>query len=456
MGLQQLASAVSVLLLSVSAASYTHNSIAEEVADNPPQVKPSSPGNSAQEKFPLDQLRNFSDIFDRIKSNYVEEVNDRELLENAIRGMLAGLDPHSNYLNAEEYQELRIGTTGQFGGLGIQVGVEDGFVKVISPIDDTPAFKAGIQAGDLIIRLDNRSVKDMTLNDAVKAMRGAPGTSIELSIMREGKDEPIKFNLKRAIIKVKSVKSYLLEPGFGYVRISTFQSKTASHLRKAITALIEKNESPLKGLIMDLRNNPGGVLNASADVSDLFIEKGKLVYTKGRVDDSYFEFTAKPGDILNKAPMVVIINGGSASASEIVAGALQDHKRAIIMGQKSFGKGSVQTIQELRDGGAVKFTTARYFTPNGRSIQAEGIVPDIEVKNVRLTEKQENTFEQIKESDLSGHISNPNKKPANQKPHKVSENKKIMERLKKDYNVNEALNLLKGMQILSVYMNKKK
>ncbi|HED32683.1 MAG TPA: S41 family peptidase [Gammaproteobacteria bacterium] len=466
MGLQQLASAISVLLLSVSAASYTHNSIAEGVTDRPAQVESSSPENSSpensssenssQDKFPLDQLRNFSDIFDRIKSNYVEEVSDKELLENAIRGMLAGLDPHSNYLNAEEYQELRIGTTGQFGGLGIQVGVEDGFVKVISPIDDTPAYKAGIQAGDLIIRLDNRSVKDMTLNDAVKAMRGAPGTPIELSIMRDGEDEPIKFKLKRAIIKVKSVKSYLLEPDFGYVRISTFQSKTASHLRKAITALIKENASPLKGLILDLRNNPGGVLNASADVSDLFIEKGKLVYTKGRVDDSYFEFNAKPGDILNKAPMVVIINGGSASASEIVAGALQDHKRAIIMGQKSFGKGSVQTIQELRDGGAVKFTTARYFTPNGRSIQAEGIVPDIEVKNVRLTEKQESAFEQIKEADLSGHISNPNeKKPVRQKKHRASENKKLMARLKKDYNVNEALNLLKGMQILSTYMNKK-
>lgn len=407
--------------------------------------------NEAQEQsLPLEQLRNFSDIFARIKTDYVEQVSDKELLENAIRGMLSGLDPHSTYLDPEEYKELRIGTTGQFGGLGIQVGIEDGYVKVISPIDDTPAYHAGIKSGDLIIRLDNKSVKDMTLNDAVKVMRGKPGTTIDLSVIREGNDDPIKFKLKRAIIKVKSVKSHLIEPGFGYVRVSTFQSKTARHLKDAINQLIETNKSLLNGLILDLRNNPGGVLNAAADVTDLFVNKGKLVYTQGRTDNSYFEFTAKSGDILSRSPMIVLINGGSASASEIVAGALQDHKRAVIMGEKSFGKGSVQTIQELRNGGAVKFTTARYFTPNGRSIQAEGIVPDIILDDMLVSSKRKNGINQLKESDLSGHISNPNGKSEKSKDKKEGKsNDEMAEKLQKDYKIHEALNLLKGMHILS-------
>jgi len=432
----------SLIMLVFSASSLFNVSVAETADQNANKTK--------KNNLPLEQLRNFSDIFARIKSDYVEKVSDKELLESAIRGMLAGLDPHSTYLDTEEYKELKIGTTGQFGGLGIQVGMEDGFVKVISPIDDTPAFKAGIKAGDLIVRLNNKPVKDLGLNDAVKLMRGKPGTTIELSVVREGHDEPISFKLKRAIIKVKSVKSHLIEPGFGYVRISTFQSKTASHLSNAIKKMVEKNASPLNGLIIDLRNNPGGVLNAAADVSDLFIKKGKLVYTQGRADESYFEFVANPNDILNKAPIVVLINAGSASASEIVAGALQDHKRAIIMGEKSFGKGSVQTIQELRSGGAVKFTTARYFTPNGRSIQAEGIVPDIVLENLEMTVKRKNGFKQIKEADLSGHISNPNGQHKNKKS--MTEKKpadEMLARLQQDYKVHEALNLLKGMHILS-------
>jgi len=426
------------VLLGVSAISGFNISYAQNVeTDN---------GESVQKSLPLEQLRNFSDIFARIKTDYVEQVGDKELLENAIRGMLAGLDPHSTYLDPEEYKELKIGTTGQFGGLGIQVGMENGFVKVISPIDDTPAYKAGIETGDLIIRLNDKSVKDMSLNEAVKVMRGKPGSTIELSVVREGVEEPLKFKLKRAIIKVKSVKSHLLEPGFGYVRISTFQSKTAQHLKDAIKRLAEKNKMALNGLVVDLRNNPGGVLNSAADVSDLFIEQGKLVYTKGRTEDSYFEFTAHPGDIIEDAPMVVLINGGSASASEIVAGALQDHKRAVIMGEKSFGKGSVQTIQELRNGGAVKFTTARYFTPNGRSIQAEGIVPDIILENMQVTSVRNNGVKQLKESDLSGHISNPNGKEKD--TDKNNENK-MSEKLQKDYKIHEALNLLKGMHILT-------
>ena len=440
MGQNRLKVVAVAVVLSISAISGFDSSYAQN-------VKTDEDG-SVQKSLPLEQLRNFSDIFARIKTDYVEQVGDKELLENAIRGMLSGLDPHSTYLDPEEYKELKIGTTGQFGGLGIQVGMENGLVKVISPIDDTPAYKAGIEAGDLIIRLNDKSVKDMSLNEAVKVMRGKPGSTIELRIVREGIDEPLKFKLKRAVIKVKSVKSHLLEPGFGYVRISTFQSKTALHLKDAIKRLVKKNKASLNGLVVDLRNNPGGVLNSAADVSDLFIDHGKLVYTKGRTEDSYFEFTAHPGDIINDAHIVVLINGGSASASEIVAGALQDHKRAVIMGEKSFGKGSVQTIQELRNGGAVKFTTARYFTPNGRSIQAEGIVPDIILGNMQVTSIRNNGVKQIKESDLSGHISNPNGKEKNSKKGKKSEDK-MSEKLQKDYKIHEALNLLKGMHILS-------
>lgn len=401
--------------------------------------------------LPLDELRNFSDIFSRIKTDYVEKVDDKTLLENAIRGMLSGLDPHSTYLSPDEYQELRIGTSGQFGGLGIQVGMEDGFVKVISPIDDTPAFHAGLEAGDLIIRLDEQSVKGMTLNDAVKVMRGAPGTDIKLTVVREGKNKPLTFVVKRDIINVQSVKSRMLDPGYGYVRITNFQSKTGRDLHTAIDKLQADNKSPLKGLVLDLRNNPGGVLNAAADVSDMFIESGKLVYTEGRIENSHFEFNAKPGDILNKAPIVVLINGGSASASEIVAGALQDHHRAIVMGSKSFGKGSVQTIQELRSGGAVKITTARYFTPSGRSIQGDGITPDVLLDKLKVSKVDEDqTLARIKEADLSNHLSNPDKtddeieKSAKTQAEK-DKGKEVL--ATDDYQLYEALILLKGLNI---------
>ena len=399
-----------------------------------------------QEALPLEQLRNFSDIFARIKSDYVEPQDDKTLLENAIRGMLSGLDPHSSYLDPEEYKELKIGTSGQFGGLGIQVGMEDGFIKVISPIDDTPAHRAGIKAGDLIIRLDERPVKGLSLNEAVNIMRGKPGTSINLTVVREGDNNPLSFTIKRDIIKVKSVKSRMLEHNYGYVRIATFQSQTARHLKDALQQLQKENKQPLQGLVLDLRNNPGGVLNAAAEVSDLFLEDGLIVYTKGRVKDAYFEFKAKPGDMLDQAPIVVLINAGSASASEIVAGALQDHRRAVVMGNKSFGKGSVQTIQELRNGGAVKFTTARYFTPSGRSIQAEGIAPDIELQNVKLTAVKDNGIKSIKEADLSGHLVNPVNGDAD--PSESDDtNGEQSALVPTDYQVNEALNLLKGLNI---------
>ncbi|MGD2053613.1 MAG: S41 family peptidase [Gammaproteobacteria bacterium] len=401
--------------------------------------------------LPLDQLRNFSDIFSRIKSDYVEDVEDDVLLEHAIRGMLSGLDPHSTYLSPDEYNELRIGTSGEFGGLGIQVGMEDGFVKVISPIDDTPAYKAGLQAGDLIIRLDEKTVKGLTLNDAVKIMRGKPGTDIELTVVREGEDKPLRFVVTRDIIKVKSVKNRMLDPGYGYIRISNFQSRTAPQLLEAINELKEENKDGLKGLILDLRNNPGGVLNAAAEVSDLFIDKGKLVYTEGRIDNSHYEYNAKPGDILDGAPVVVLINGGSASASEIVAGALQDHKRAVVMGSKSFGKGSVQTIQELRSGGAVKITTARYFTPLGRSIQGAGITPDIILEKYKVTSADDDSVTRIKEADLSNHISNPTMSDEEIRKSEKEKGKDNSDKLlaTEDYQLHEALLLLKGLTILN-------
>jgi carboxyl-terminal processing protease len=328
--------------------------------------------------------------------------------------------------------------------------MEDGFVKVISPIDDTPAYKAGLEAGDLIIRLDDKTVKGMTLNEAVKVMRGKPGTDIELTVVREGNDKPLKFVVTRDIIKVKSVKNRLLDPGYGYIRISNFQSRTAPQLLEAINDLKEENQASLKGLVLDLRNNPGGVLNAAAEVSDLFIDKGKLVYTEGRIDNSHYEYNAKPGDILDGAPVVVLINGGSASASEIVAGALQDHKRAVVMGSKSFGKGSVQTIQELRSGGAVKITTARYFTPNGRSIQGAGITPDIILEKYTVTSAEEDSFGSIKEADLSNHISNPTM--SEEEIQKAKEEKKAKGEgilATEDYQLHEALLLLKGLTILN-------
>ncbi|OOZ39626.1 peptidase S41 [Solemya pervernicosa gill symbiont] len=395
---------------------------------------------------PIDELRTFTEVFARIKSDYVEEVDDKTLLENAIRGMLSGLDPHSAYLNEDEFTELQVGTSGQFGGLGIEVTMEDGFVKVVAPIDDTPAQRAGVQAGDLVIRLDDAPVKGMTLNDAVKVMRGKPGTDIELTIVRNGLDKPLKITIERAVIKVKSVKKRMLEDGFGYVRVSQFRSKTGPNLKQAISDLKKENDGPLKGLVLDLRNNPGGVLNAAVGVSDVFLEKGLVVYTEGRIDDSQMRFNAKPGDQIDGAPLVVLINGGSASASEIVAGALQDHKRGLIVGTKSFGKGSVQTILPMNSKTGIKLTTARYFTPSGRSIQAEGIEPDIILDRLKVEAAQSPVVTSVKEADLTGHLQNGN----GNKSEKSGESDKKEEKVSlasKDYPLYEALNLLKGMAI---------
>ncbi|NOY67545.1 MAG: S41 family peptidase [Gammaproteobacteria bacterium] len=397
--------------------------------------------------IPLEALRSFTDAYARIKNDYVEEVDDKTLLENAIRGMLTGLDPHSSYLNAAEFKDLQIGTTGEFGGLGIEVGMESGFVKVISPIDDTPAQRAGVQAGDLIIRLDEKPVKGMTLNDAVKIMRGKPGSVLTLTILRDGEDAPFKIAITRAVIQVKSVKSKLLGKDYGYVRITQFQTHTAESLVDAVKKLTKDAGGKLKGLVLDLRNNPGGVLGASVEVSDAFLESGLIVYTEGRVQDSRLRFSAKSGDVINGAPMVVLINGGSASASEIVSGALQDHGRAIIMGTKSFGKGSVQTIMPARGGSAVKLTTARYFTPKGRSIQAKGITPDIEVERAKISRKKKGSVASIKEKDLARHLSNGNKDDKKTKKSQDNKNNKKGNLAEKDYQLFEALNLLKGLSI---------
>ncbi|HHH13244.1 MAG TPA: S41 family peptidase [Thiolapillus brandeum] len=396
-----------------------------------------------EEGLPLKELRIFANIFGRIKQDYVEPVSDRDLLDHAIRGMLEGLDPHSAYLDEEDYKELQEGTSGEFGGLGIEVGMEDGFIKVIAPIDDTPAQRAGIRAGDLIIRLDDRPVKGMSLTEAVKVMRGKPGTKIKLTVRRAGEPKPLVFEITRAIIKQASVKWEELAPGFGYVRLSQFQAPTPQDMLRAIRRLEKKSGGRLKGLVLDLRNNPGGVLQAAVAVSDAFLDKGLIVYTQGREKESRLEFRAQPGDELDGAPLVVLVNEGSASASEIVAGALQDHRRAVIMGRTTFGKGSVQSIIPISDRIAIKLTTARYYTPSGRSIQAEGIEPDILLTRVRLEQVERNT-PQLREADLADHLANPNGKKRKKK-----QNGKENGLLEKDYELNEALNLLKGMAIFA-------
>ena len=395
--------------------------------------------------LPLETVRTLSEVFDKIKHNYVEEVEDKALLDSAISGMLTGLDPHSTYLDAKAFEELRVGTTGEFGGLGIVVGMEDGFVKVISPIDDTPAQRAGVKAGDLIIRLDEKPVKGMSLDDAVKIMRGKPGTDIELTIVRKDEDQPLTFKITRDRIRVKSVKSRMLEPDYAYVRVSQFQERTGKDLHNAISKLKKENKKPLKGLVLDLRNNPGGLLDAAVLVSDTFLDRGVVVSVKGRTEENKLSQSATPGDILKGAPIVVLVNEGSASASEIVAGALQDHKRAVIMGQKTFGKGSVQTVIPLGNNSALKLTTARYYTPSGRSIQAEGIVPDIELEHLQVAAKDENGFKPLKEADLTGHLKNS--KDADKKD--KQKNGDLLALASDDYPVYEALNMLKGLNLLS-------
>jgi carboxyl-terminal processing protease len=374
--------------------------------------------------LPIEELRAFTEVFGRIKSDYVEPVEDKKLITEAINGMLTGLDPHSAYLDMDAFKELQIGTQGEFGGLGIEVSMEDGFVKVISPIEDTPAFRAGIKPGDLIIKLDDTAVKGLSLTDAIKRMRGKPNTSITLTVLRKGETKPLVFTLVRAVIKIQSVKAKLIEPGYAYIRITQFQEQTGENLTKAIDKLFKESTVPMKGLVLDLRTDPGGLLNGAVAVSAAFLPTNSLVvYTDGRTEDAKMKLKASPefylrdtkSDYLKRlpaaiktVPMVTLVNGGSASASEIVAGALQDHKRSVVMGTQTFGKGSVQTILPLGNNTAIKLTTARYYTPNGQSIQAKGITPDI------LDESAKDEFERLREADLDRHLSNG--KPQEAKP----------------------------------------
>jgi len=403
-----------------------------------------------QVSLPLQELRAFVEVFDRVSHDYVDVIDDKKLLEGAISGMLSSLDPHSAYLPPTDFKEMEEHTRGEFGGLGMEVGMEDGFVKVISPIDDTPAQEAGIKAGDLIIKLGKEPVKGKTLSEAVKIMRGKPGTQLLLTIVRKGEDAPIKVEITRAVIKVKSLKQRMLKDNVGYARISQFQLRTGPDLVKAIEKLEKDNGQLLSGLVLDLRNNPGGVLNAAVQVSDAFLDEGLIVYTEGRIKNSKMRFEAVDGDVMNGKPIVVLINEGSASASEIVAGALQDQKRAIIAGRTSFGKGSVQTLLQLNNGAAIKVTTARYFTPSGRSIQAEGIEPDVEIELVKVEKLDKENIGNVKESDLTGHLENGDSEKAEETENKDAETKaaeELEELLDKDYELNEALRLLKAMAL---------
>lgn len=393
---------------------------------------------ASKEVIPLQELRTFTEIFDRIRTSYVNEVDDATLFKYAINGMLNSLDPHSAYLEDDEFLDLQEHTTGKFGGLGIEISQEDGLILVISPIDDTPAQKAGIQAGDLIVSIDNEAVLGLSLNQAIEKMRGPVGDKISLEIRREGTKDLLSFTLTRAEIKVASVRTEMLSHQIGYVRITQFQENTGNDLAKHLKSWLK--DEKLNGLILDLRNNPGGVLDAAADVVDVFIDEGLIVYTEGRTPDSKIEFNATSNTPAANIPLVVLINGGSASASEIVAGALQDHQRAVVVGTQSFGKGSVQSILPLSETSAVKLTTARYFTPKGRSIQAEGIKPDIWIEQSEVTPYKTRSF---KESDLPRHLDN-NKEQASLED-AASDNDLIS----KDFQLYEAYTLLRGISILT-------
>ena len=403
---------------------------------------------AASEALPLEDLRLFAEIFNMIKSDYVESVDDATLLKNAVRGMLNGLDPHSAYLDAESFQEINIDTRGEFGGLGIEVTLEEGVIRVVAPLDGTPADRAGIKSGDLIIRLDGMTVKGNSLDTAIEKMRGAPGSEITLTISREGVDAPFDVTLKRAIIQMHSVRGEVLESNYGYVRVSQFQSGTGASLRRQIERLEEKIGGPIAGLILDLRNNPGGVLDGAVAVSDLFLREGVTVSTRGRSADAAYTFNATGNDVLNGAPLIVLVNQGSASASEIVAGALQDHHRALIVGTKTFGKGSVQTILPMKDGAAaLKLTTARYYTPNNRSIQATGIVPDIVSRPLQAADSPARAG--MREADLAGHLENE-AGVAEATDSTTAAGNRLQDR---DIEVGEALNILKGVVLARLQTN---
>ena len=393
-------------------------------------------------QLPIEDLKIFAEIFGKIKSDYVEDIDDSQLLNNAIKGMLDGLDPHTVYLDPDSFREMNIDTHGEFGGLGLEVTMENGVIRIVAPIDDTPAHKAGLKSGDLIISMDGVQVKGLSLGESVSLMRGKPGSEIVLTIVRKDRPEPFEVTLKRAIIQLESVRAELLETGFGYVRVIQFQTGTATSLRQQLTRLAREAGTALKGLVLDLRDNPGGVLDGAIQVSDTFLRDGLIVSTRGRAEDSEVTFSASPKDYLNDAPLVVLVNGGSASASEIVAGALQDHGRALILGTTTFGKGSVQTILPMLNGAALKLTTARYYTPNDRSIQATGITPDVVSQPAESSQTPDGDVSRLRESDLAGHLENQLEEDQN-----ATVDTKTDPLLFSDLQVREALNILKGMVI---------
>ncbi|MFT4045787.1 MAG: S41 family peptidase [Solimonas sp.] len=402
-------------------------------------------------------LQTFVEILNRVKSDYVEPVDDKTLIENAVRGMLSGLDPHSSYLDKDEFKDMNVITTGKFGGLGIEVQLQNGFVRVVSPIDDTPAAKAGIQPGDLIVKIDDTPVKGLSLSDAVDKMRGEPGTKVKLTVVREGDAAPKVFDLKRETISVASVRGRMLDDNLGYLRISSFTTETSASLDKEFAKLKKDAKGPIKGLVIDLRNNPGGVLDAAVKVSDAFMTQGPIVTIKGREAGAQREFDATPGDLLDGAPVVVMVNSGSASASEIVAGALQDSHRAVVVGSRSFGKGSVQTILPLsNEEGAIKITTARYYTPSGRSIQAEGIEPDVAIRPLKIAKADKDDdadFDPIKEADLKGSLENKDEKTSKDERAKADADraqkaKDAQSLAESDYGLYEATNILRGLTLV--------
>ncbi|WFF41095.1 S41 family peptidase [Salinicola endophyticus] len=400
-------------------------------------AEPAATRQPADDDLPVKDVQTFAEVFERIKRAYVEEVDDKTLLRNAMHGMLSQLDPHSEYLDADAFEALRETTEGEFSGVGIEVGLRDDQLTVISPLDDTPAAKAGIQPGDRIVAIDGTPTDNLTLQEAVDLMRGEPGSQIQLTILRDNEQAPRTFDLKREAIQSESVTQRELEPGYGYLRISQFQSRTGDQTRAALQSLTAKG--PLRGLVLDLRNNPGGVLSSATEVADQFLSSGLIVYTQGRLVDDDMRFTAHPATLAPDVPLVVLINGGSASAAEIVAGALQDQQRAVLMGTQSFGKGSVQQVLPLGNGDGLKLTTARYYTPSGRSIQAEGITPDVRVVRGRLEVDATPGF-QLRESDLRGHLQNANPSAQRNAPDTpIAAN---------DYQLSEALNLLKALNVV--------
>lgn len=405
-------------------------------------------------QIPMEDVQRFSNAIAEIKKYYVKPVDDKELFDNAIRGMLNGLDPHSAYLDEDSFKELQTSTSGEFGGLGIEVTMEDGVVKVVTPLVDTPAYKAGIKSGDYIIKLGSKPVQGLTLKDAVELMRGKEGSTIDLTILRKGENKPLNISVVREKIMIKSVKSKMLDDGYGYIRLTQFQAMTGQDMEKAIAQLKQQSGGNLKGLILDLRNNPGGLLDSAIQVSDAFLDKGKdgkpemIVYTQGRLPGSKFTaMTTNNGDIINKAPMIVLINNGSASASEIVAGALKDNKRAIILGTQSFGKGSVQTVLPLDEKRGIKLTTALYYTPAGISIQAKGITPDIVVEEIDVPKDsaKKEDLANFSEADLTGHIKNASESGTEANATDKSKNDKTL--LHEDYQLYTALTILKGLAV---------